>query len=121
MRVKVRQDAGTVVAGFSLRIPATLTHAQGGGYTLRRSLVSPVETRHDRGVAERTDRLRAIPSVDRVLNTAAAQAALARFQRDYVTESIRAVLDDVRQHLAIDGSRTVPSAEEIMAAATARM
>jgi L-seryl-tRNA(Ser) seleniumtransferase len=59
--------------------------------------------------------------VDRVLNTEAAAAVLGRFQRGYVIESIRAVLDDVRRRLATDMTGAVPSAEEIMAEAVGRM
>ncbi len=72
-------------------------------------------------MAERADRLRAIPSVDRVLSTAAAVAALARFQRGYVADSIRAVLDDVRRRLSTDGTCSTPSADAIMAEVVARM
>jgi L-seryl-tRNA(Ser) seleniumtransferase len=72
-------------------------------------------------VTASSERLRALPSVDRVLNTEAAAAVLARFQRGYVTESIRAVLDDVRRQMATDTTGDVPSAEEIMAEAAGRM
>jgi L-seryl-tRNA(Ser) seleniumtransferase len=72
-------------------------------------------------MARRAERLRAVPSVDRVLNSAGAAAALARFQRGYVVESIRAVLDDLRQHLATVPQLTVPSLDEVMDQALARM
>jgi L-seryl-tRNA(Ser) seleniumtransferase len=71
-------------------------------------------------MAER-DRLRALPAVDRVLNTAAGAVALARFQRAYVIESIRAVLDEARQRLTANTSAGPPSADEVMAAAMDRM
>ncbi len=61
-------------------------------------------------MAPRTATLRAIPSVDRVLSTATAAAALARFQRGYVTESIRAVLADVRRRLTADATSEAPTA-----------
>lgn len=67
------------------------------------------------------DRLRALPSVDRVLNTAAAAAALAHFQRGYVTEAVRAVLDAARQRLVADATAASPSADEVMAAALSHM
>jgi L-seryl-tRNA(Ser) seleniumtransferase len=72
-------------------------------------------------MADQAPSLRAIPSVDRVLNTAAAAGALARFQRAYVTHSIRAVLNDFRQRLAADSTLHPPSPDEVMAAAAARM
>ncbi len=68
-----------------------------------------------------SERLRGIPSVDRVLSTAVAAAALVRFQRGYVTEAVRAVLDDVRCRVATDATAAVPSPEEIMAQAVNRM
>jgi L-seryl-tRNA(Ser) seleniumtransferase len=71
-------------------------------------------------MAER-DRLRDLPSVDRVLNTTAGAAALARFQRTYVTESIRSVLDEARQRLRADATAGPPSADAVMAAALDRM
>jgi len=74
-------------------------------------------------MADRAALLRALPSVDRVLSSSAAGPALARFQRTYVTESIRAVLDDVRRQLTSDrqDSTAIPTADEVMAAAVARM
>jgi len=67
------------------------------------------------------ERLRGLPSVDRVLSTDAAGVALQRFRRSYVVESVRAVLADIRARLTNDGTSTVPPAEDIMAAALARM
>jgi len=64
-----------------------------------------------------SDGLRRLPSVDRVLHTDAAARALAEFQRAYVVEAIRAVLDEIR---AGKGA-AIPSPEEVMAAACARM
>jgi L-seryl-tRNA(Ser) seleniumtransferase len=72
-------------------------------------------------MADGAERLRNIPSVDRVLNTDAAASALARFQRGYVTQTIRAVLEDARRGLAADAPCRPPSPEEAMAAAIARM
>ncbi|HXQ22977.1 MAG TPA: L-seryl-tRNA(Sec) selenium transferase [Candidatus Acidoferrales bacterium] len=70
---------------------------------------------------DHSERLRAIPSVDRVLNTPAALAALERFQRTFVAEVIRTVLADVRQRLATDARAAAPSPDEIMDEARARM
>jgi L-seryl-tRNA(Ser) seleniumtransferase len=67
------------------------------------------------------ERLRAVPSVDRVLNTATAASALARFQRDWVAESIRGVLDDVRRRLLTGTSGDAPSPDEVMAEALTRL
>src|SRR6266481_760068 len=73
------------------------------------TVVSSAETRHHPAMADHAQRLRALPSVDRVLGTADAAGALARFQRAYVTQSIRAVLDDFRQRLAADAALHPPS------------
>ncbi|MFQ5668830.1 MAG: L-seryl-tRNA(Sec) selenium transferase, partial [Candidatus Binatia bacterium] len=70
---------------------------------------------------EGTGARRGIPSVDRVLSTAAAGPVLARFRRAFVTESIRLVLAEARQRLAADAGSGVPSPEEVIAAAVARM
>lgn len=51
------------------------------------------------GVAGLTSQLRAIPSVDRVLHTDAARSALGRFERGYVTATIRTLLDELRARL----------------------
>lgn len=64
-----------------------------------------------------SDGLRRLPSVDRVLRIDAAARALAEFHRAYVVEAIRAVLDEIR---AGKGA-AIPSPEEVMAAARARM
>jgi len=72
-------------------------------------------------MANRAELLRAIPSVDRVLSCDAASVALGRFHRAYVTESIRAVLDDVRQHVTAQTRLAAPSPEEVMHLALARM
>lgn len=73
------------------------------------------------GMAELSARLRAIPSVDRVLNTDAAREALAHFERGYVTAAVRAVLDETRQRMSAAASVLSPSPEEVMQAAIARM
>jgi len=86
-----------------------------------RIVVSLRETRHDPAMANRSDRWRALPSVDRVLNTAAAVAAVTRFQRGYVTAAIRTVLDEARARLALDASTAVPSPENVMSQALVRM
>jgi len=72
-------------------------------------------------VAPRFDQLRALPSVDRVLHTEAARTALARFGRRYVADSVRTALDESRYRLTTDATASAPSAEEVMAAALARM
>jgi L-seryl-tRNA(Ser) seleniumtransferase len=72
-------------------------------------------------MANHAELLRAIPSVDRVLSCAAAGPVLARFQRGYVTETIRAVLDDVRRQLTAQARGPAPSPEEVMARTLERM
>ncbi len=72
-------------------------------------------------MTHRAQLLRAIPSVDRVLSCAAAAPVLARFQRAYVTEVVRATLDEIRRQLSTDARRAAPSPEEVMAAALAQM
>jgi L-seryl-tRNA(Ser) seleniumtransferase len=72
-------------------------------------------------MADRAQRLRGVPSVDRVLSTPAAQAVLARWQRAYVTDCVRAVLDDLRRRLAADAALPVPSADYVMAEAAGRI
>jgi L-seryl-tRNA(Ser) seleniumtransferase len=72
------------------------------------------------GMAKQAELLRAIPSVDRVLSCAAASPVLARFQRAYVIEAVRAVLDEARQELTAQ-TRPAPSPEEVVARALARM
>jgi len=67
------------------------------------------------------DRLRALPSVDRVLATAGGVAALARFRRAYVTEAVRAVLAEARQRLLVDAAAMAPAPDDVMAAVMARM
>jgi len=68
---------------------------------------------------DRAARLRAIPSVDRVLQTEGAAAALRRFQRGYVVDAVRAVLTDVRERVGRDEA-AVPSPDDVIAAALAR-
>ena len=72
-------------------------------------------------MSDRAALLRAIPSVDRVLSCEAAAAALTRFRRTYVIESVRAVLDEVRQQLTTDTRHAAPSPAEVVALAVARM
>jgi len=67
------------------------------------------------------EKRRALPSVDRVLGTAGGAVALARFQRAYVTETVRAELAQVRQRMLADKAAAAPDADGVMAAATARM
>ena len=72
-------------------------------------------------MADRAEGWSALPSVDRVLNTAAAATALRRFQRAYIVESIRAVLDAARQQLAAGTLNAAPGADDVIAAAIARI
>jgi L-seryl-tRNA(Ser) seleniumtransferase len=72
-------------------------------------------------MADHAQRLRALPSVDRILNTTVAADVLGRFQRAYVTQSVRVVLEEFRQRLAADAALQPPSPAEVMAAAAARM
>ena len=72
-------------------------------------------------VTQPSGHLRAIPSVDRVLATDLARSALARFERGYVTASVRAVLDEIRQRLSRGAPCAPPSPEEVMRAAVARL
>jgi L-seryl-tRNA(Ser) seleniumtransferase len=72
-------------------------------------------------MANRADLLRAIPSVDRVLSCATAGPVLARFQRGYLTECVRTLLEEVRQQLTADTRHAAPSPEEVIALALARM
>jgi L-seryl-tRNA(Ser) seleniumtransferase len=67
------------------------------------------------------ERLRALPSVDRVLKTPAAREALTRYHRDLVTDSIRGVLDELRRQVASNGVADVPSEDGIIAAAINRI
>jgi L-seryl-tRNA(Ser) seleniumtransferase len=72
-------------------------------------------------VASRIEQRRALPSVDRVLNTEAARTALGSFGRRYVTASVRTVLDEIRQRLAAGTAASPPAPEEVMSEALARM
>jgi L-seryl-tRNA(Ser) seleniumtransferase len=72
-------------------------------------------------VTGQTEQRRAIPSVDRVLNTETARAAFGRFERGYLTAAVRAVLDEVRERLVAGSADIPPSPEEVMAEALARM
>lgn len=72
-------------------------------------------------MAPRTEQLRDLPSVDRVLKTAAAGTALTRYGRGYVVETVRAVLDEIRHRLTSECLSEPPSAEEVMAAVCVRV
>lgn len=65
-------------------------------------------------------RLRDLPSVDAVLNTAAALALLERFGRAAAANAIRATLDDARASLRT-GAPSVPNAEELALSALVRL
>jgi len=63
--------------------------------------------------------LRALPSVDRLLGSAAARALLARLARPLVTATLREVLDDERRALQA-GARTAVAADADLVAEAAR-
>jgi L-seryl-tRNA(Ser) seleniumtransferase len=65
-------------------------------------------------------RVRDLPSVSAVLNTAAASALLDRFGRVASTNSIRAVLDDARRALQ-GGAPSVLNAEDVALQALLRL
>ncbi|MFS8037479.1 L-seryl-tRNA(Sec) selenium transferase [Xanthobacter sp. AM11] len=64
--------------------------------------------------------LRGLPSVDAALKAEAGRAALARHGRQAATAAVRAALDERRAALRA-GAGAVPAAEEIAAAALARL
>jgi L-seryl-tRNA(Ser) seleniumtransferase len=66
-------------------------------------------------------RLRSVPSIDRVLNTPTADVVLARFDRELVKHTVRAVLDELRRSLAAGHNHIAPSADEVMALALTRI
>ncbi len=68
----------------------------------------------------RTARLRDLPSVDAVLNTAAATVLQQRFGRAASTGAIRAVLEQARAQLRA-GASTVPAAEQFVLQAFGRL
>ena len=68
----------------------------------------------------RPARLRDLPSVDAVLNTAAAKALLERFGRVASTDAIRATLTEARAALQVD-ALPVPSGEYLALQALARL
>ncbi len=71
---------------------------------------------HDAYVAGRTNPLRAIPSVERLLRHPDAVALVARCRRERVVEALRMVLADTRRSLA--GGGVLPSDAALVAAAT---
>ncbi len=101
-------------ASFAPSVVGPAVPAMFLGLHLHEQVESEPQTRQSRGM---NDALRQLPSVDRVLQTAAAGQALAEFRRAYVVDAIRAVLDDVRA----DKGVVIPTAEAVMAAARARM
>ena len=68
----------------------------------------------------RPARLRDLPSVDAILNTAAAKALVERFGRVASTDAIRAALTEARAALRVD-ALPVPSAEHLALQALARL
>ncbi|MBP1687007.1 MAG: L-seryl-tRNA selenium transferase [Deltaproteobacteria bacterium] len=96
-----------------------MPYARGAGARLE--LYPPPKVGTIGSVVPRIEQLRALPSVDRVLRTAEAQAALARFGHRYVTDSVRTILDQLRQGLTTGAVAVPPPAEEVMAAALAHM
>ena len=76
---------------------------------------------HGRPVAtpEAPNPRRAIPSVERLLRAPAGSALLARYRREHVVETVRAVLDDARR-AASDGAG-VPDDAALIARVAARL
>jgi L-seryl-tRNA(Ser) seleniumtransferase len=68
----------------------------------------------------RPARLRDLPSVDAILNTAAAKALLERFGRVASTDAVRAALTEARAALQVN-ALPVPSAEHLALQALARL
>ena len=64
--------------------------------------------------------LRALPSVDAVLGSAAAAGLLARYSRTAVTNAVRARLDEARRTLRSNGAEA-PSVNEIVSAVAAQL
>jgi len=64
--------------------------------------------------------LRALPSVDAVLGSAAGAGLLARYSRAAVTDSVRARLDEARRTLRSNGAQ-VPSVDEIVSVVAAHL
>ncbi|MBI3785577.1 MAG: L-seryl-tRNA(Sec) selenium transferase [Deltaproteobacteria bacterium] len=64
-------------------------------------------------MSEGADRLRALPSVDRVLSTSIAIGLLQHVRRAYVVESVRAVLDELRDQLGSGQLEGAPIAETV--------
>ena len=108
-------DAGEV--GFALR------GAETPRLNRTPSVVSVGETGHDRRMPESgsAPALRTLPSVDRVLSCATAKALLARFNRAYVTDAVRAALDAARTELVARTRSMAPSPEDIVATVEARL
>ena len=59
-----------------------------------------------------TNLLREIPSVDRLLKHVRCEALLARYNRDYVTQKCREVLDRLRGEIRRDGSLSTGDIED---------
>ncbi|MFG1300813.1 L-seryl-tRNA(Sec) selenium transferase [Xanthobacter sp. V3C-3] len=74
----------------------------------------------DAGSEAPSGALRLLPSVDAVLKTEAARAALERHGRQSATDAVREALEERRAALRA-GARAAASAEEIAAAALARL
>jgi L-seryl-tRNA(Ser) seleniumtransferase len=67
------------------------------------------------------NRLRQLPSVERVLTAPAAAALLARFRRAYVVDAVRAELATARLRLAAHDGVSAPSADDVLAAVSAHL
>src|SRR5882724_13042477 len=59
-----------------------------------------------------TNLLREIPSVDRLLKHVRCEALLARYNRDYVTQKCREVLDRLRGEIRRDGNLSTGDIED---------
>ncbi len=68
-----------------------------------------------------SNRLRHLPSVERVLTSPAAPGLLSNFRRAYVVDAVRAELAAARQRLAAHEEAAAPSADEVLAAVAAHL
>ena len=61
--------------------------------------------------ADLSDRLRSLPSVDRVLSESALHEALGRWPRQQVVEAVRAQIDLARSHISNGGEASIAAAD----------
>ncbi len=79
-----------------------------------------METGHDPDVSDRSDLLRLLPSVDRVLATPTAEEALEHVSRPYLTDAIRKMIEEARHAILTTGAEA-PDAGTIAARAVASL